>query len=119
MGSENNSLPEVVIGIWSDGQYTIFRPGDLQDDDLTEYGYARDDPGPPGDPGLPWDQQSVTLTAECSKYFRCGSRKRLKKLLMANKLSRDEAERMVRQVCGSGLSYREAWRQIWPQLMVF
>ena len=116
---EENKLPGVVIGVFRDGQYDIFRPADLRDYDPTEFGYARDDPGPPGDPGLPWDQQSVTLTAECSKYFRCRSRKRLIKLLMANKLSRDEAGRIARQVCSSGLSYREAWRQIWPQLMFY
>ena len=116
---ENTGLPETVIGIFPDGSCFTFRPGDLEDYDPTEYGYARDDPGPPGDPGLPWDQQSVTLTAECSKYFRCRSRKRLIKLLMANKLSRDEAGRIARQVCSSGLSYREAWQQIWPQLLFF
>lgn len=119
MGPENNSLPETVICILPDGSCYTFRPGDLQDYDPTECGYARDDPGPPGDPGIPWDQKSVTLTAEYSKYFRCGSRKRLIKLLMANKLSRDEAGRIAQQVRGSGLSYREGWQQIWPQLLFF
>jgi len=51
------------------------------------------------------------------KYFRCRNRKRLKKLLMANKISRDEAERMAREVGSSGQSYSDAWWQIWPQLI--
>ena len=59
----------------------------------------------------------ITIRAKLPKYFRCRSRKRLTKLLMANKFSRDEAERMARMVCGSGLSYRDAWQQIWPQLL--
>ena len=61
--------------------------------------------------------EPIRIRAGLPKYFRCRSRKRLTKLLMANKFSRDEAERMARQVCSMGLSYREAWRQIWPQLM--
>lgn len=52
------------------------------------------------------------IRGKLPKYFRCRSRKRLKKLMMANKLSRDEAERIARQVCSAGLSYREAWRQL-------
>lgn len=115
---ENTGLPEIVIGIFPDGSCFTFRPGDLEDYDPTEYGYARDDPGPPGDPGLPWDQQFV-LETTIAKYFRCRSRKRLIKLLMANKLSRDKAVRIARQVRGSGLCYREAWQQIWPQLMFY
>lgn len=114
---ENNGLPETVIVVWADGIADIFRPADLREYDPTEYGYALDDPGSPGDPGLIWDEP-VVIKAKLPKYFRCGSRKRLIKLLMANKLSRDEAGRIAQQVCGSGLSYREAWRQIWPQLMM-
>lgn len=114
---ENNTLPEVVIAILPDGNCYTFRPGDLQDYDPTEYGYARDDPGPPGDPGLIADEQFVIETT-IAKYFRCRSRKRLKKLLMT-RYSRNAAERMVRQICSMGLIYREAWQQIWPQLMTF
>lgn len=116
MGPKNNSLPETVICIMPDGCCYTFRPGDLQDFDPTEYGYARDDPGPPGDPGLPLDQHFV-IEITIAKYFRCRSRKRLIKLLMANKLSRDEAGRIAQKVCGSGLSYQAAWQQIWQQLL--
>ena len=115
MGPANNSLPETVICMLPDGSCYTFCPGDLKDYDPTEYGYARDDPGPPGDPGLPVDQHFVIETT-IAKYFRCRSRKRLIKLLMANKLSRDKAGRIAQQVCESGLSYQAAWQQIWPQL---
>lgn len=114
---ENTGLPETVIGIFPDGSCFTFRPGDLEDYDPTEYGYARDDPGPPGDPGLPWDQQSVTLTAECSKYFRCRSRKRLIKLLMANKFSRREAEGVAWYFHDLGWNYHDAWQAAWPGLL--
>lgn len=59
----------------------------------------------------------ITIRARLPKYFRCRSRKRLTKLLMANKLSRDEAGRIAQQVCSAGLSYQEAWQAIWPQLL--
>lgn len=62
-------------------------------------------------------QKAITFEFRLPKYFRCSSRKRLIKLLMANKIDRDSAERMAWIVCASRMSYQEAWRQIWPQLI--
>ena len=59
----------------------------------------------------------ITIRTKLPHYFCCRSRKRLIKLLMANKFSRDEAGRIAQQVCGLGLSYQAAWQQIWPQLL--
>lgn len=59
----------------------------------------------------------ITIRAKLPKYFRCRSRKRLIKLLMANKLSRREAEGTAWIICNSGESYHDAWQRIWPQLL--
>lgn len=59
----------------------------------------------------------ITIRCRLPKYFRCRSRKRLIKLLMANKLDRAEAERIAWQVCASRMSYQDAWSQIWPHLI--
>lgn len=51
------------------------------------------------------------------KYFRCRSRKRLIKLLMANKFSRREAEAAAWIINNTGDCYHDAWQAIWPGLM--
>lgn len=59
----------------------------------------------------------ITIRAKLPKYFRCRSRKRLIKLLMANKLSRREAEEAAWTIGNRGESYHDAWQRIWPQLL--
>lgn len=59
----------------------------------------------------------ITIRAKLPKYFRCRSRKRLIKLLMANKLSRREAEGAAWYFHDLGWSYHNAWQRIWPQLL--
>lgn len=49
------------------------------------------------------------------KYFRCKTKKRLIKLLMANKMSRNEAIEMADAY--SCLTYQGAWNVIWPYLL--
>ena len=70
-----------------------------------------------------WTDAAELLTApirirgKLPKYFRCRSRKRLIKLLMANKLSRREAEEAAWIINNTGESYHDAWQRIWPQLL--
>ena len=52
------------------------------------------------------------------KYFRCKSRKRFVKLLMANKFSKREAQGMAAVVYIAGWTWEEAWWRTWP-LLVF
>lgn len=51
------------------------------------------------------------------KYFRCKSRKRFIKLLMANKFSKHEAQGMAAIVYLAGWSWEEAWWRTWPLLV--
>lgn len=70
-----------------------------------------------------WTDAAELLTApirirgKLPKYFRCRSRKRLIKLLMANKLSRREAEEAAWYFHDLGWSYHDAWQAAWPGLM--
>ena len=59
----------------------------------------------------------ITIRTKLPKYFRCRSRKRLTKLLMANKLSRREAEEAAWIIHDTGESYHDAWQAIWPSLL--
>lgn len=59
----------------------------------------------------------ITIRAKLPKYFRCRSRKRLIKLLMANKFSRREAEEAAWIINSTGDSYHDAWQAIWPGLL--
>ena len=59
----------------------------------------------------------ITIRARLPKYFRCRSRKRLIKLLMANKFSRREAEGAAWYFHDLGWSYHDAWQAAWPGLM--
>ena len=59
----------------------------------------------------------IRIRFRLPKYFRCRSRKRLIKLLMANKLSRREAEEIAWTIGNRGESYHNAWQRIWPQLL--
>lgn len=59
----------------------------------------------------------IQIRAKLPKYFRCRSRKRLIKLLMANKLSRREAEAAAWIINNTGDSYHDAWQAIWPGLL--
>lgn len=59
----------------------------------------------------------ITIRAKLPKYFRCRSRKRLIKLLMANNLSRWEAEGAAWYFHDLGWSYHDAWQAAWPGLM--
>lgn len=59
----------------------------------------------------------ITIRAKLPKYFRCRSRKRLTKLLMANKFDRRAAEEIAWFYNNSGCSYHDAWQSIWPGLM--
>ena len=52
------------------------------------------------------------------KYFRCKSRKRFVKLLMANKFSKREAQNMAAVAWIAGWTWEEAWWRTWP-LCVF
>ena len=52
------------------------------------------------------------------KYFRCKSRKRFIKLLMANKFSKREAQGMATVAYLAGWTWEEAWWRTWP-LLVF
>ena len=59
----------------------------------------------------------IRIRGKLPKYFRCRSRKRLIKLLMANKLSWREAEEVAWIINNTGESYHDAWQRIWPQLL--
>lgn len=59
----------------------------------------------------------IRIRGKPPKYFRCQSRKRLAKLLMANKLSRREAEEIAWIIHDAGESYHDAWQTIWPGLL--
>ena len=61
--------------------------------------------------------EPITIRAKLPKYFRCRSRKRLIKLLMANKFDRREAQEIAWICQMSGESYHDAWQAIWPGLM--
>ena len=59
----------------------------------------------------------ITIRAKLPKYFRCQSRKRLIKLLMANKFSRREAEGVAWYFHDLGWNYHDAWQAAWPGLL--
>lgn len=59
----------------------------------------------------------IRIRGKLPKYFRCRSRKRLAKLLMANKFSRREAEAAAWSIRNTGESYHDAWQAIWPGLL--
>ena len=52
------------------------------------------------------------------KYFRCKTRKRFIKLLMANKFSKREAQGFAVVAWLAGWTWEEAWWRTWP-LLVF
>lgn len=60
----------------------------------------------------------VAGSLKVPKYFRCKSRKRFIKLLMANKFSKREAQGMAAVVYLAGWTWEEAWWRTWP-LLVF
>lgn len=101
-----NETPRPMMAAWIGGEWREIKPIDAS--------LILD--AAPG-PAL-WPQETITLQAKLPKYFRCKSRKRLIKLLMANKMSRDEAVRLawaVHDECY--LSYSAAWVLFWPQLI--
>ena len=51
------------------------------------------------------------------KYFRCKSRKRFIKLLMANKFSKREAQWFAVVAWLAGWTWEEAWWRTWPLLV--
>lgn len=51
------------------------------------------------------------------KYFRCKSRKRFIKLLMANKFSKREAQGFAVVARIAGWTWEEAWWRTWPLLV--
>lgn len=106
MGEE--STPRPMMAAWIGGEWREINPisvAPILDASLS--------PGP-----ALWPQETIALQAKLPKYFRCKSRKRLIKLLMANKMSRDEAVRLAWAVHDEGyLSYSAAWVLFWPQLI--
>ena len=70
----------------------------------------------PGDPPQ-WVNAEISIKGKLPKHFRCRSRRRLIKLLMSDKLSRDEAVAIAQMFHNVGISYWDAWTLIWPELM--
>ncbi len=70
----------------------------------------------PGDPPQ-WVNAEISIKGKLPKHFRCRSRRRLIKLLMSDKFSRDEAAAIAQMFHDCGISYRDAWTLIWPELM--
>lgn len=60
----------------------------------------------------------IVCNLKVPKYFRCKSRKRFIKLLMANKFSKREAQGFAVVVRLAGWTWEEAWWRTWP-LLVF
>ena len=60
----------------------------------------------------------IVCNMKTPKYFRCKSRKRFVKLLMANKFSKREAQGMAAVAYLAGWSWEETWWRTWP-LLVF
>lgn len=60
----------------------------------------------------------IVCNLKAPKYFRCKSRKRFIKLLMANKFSKREAQGFAVVARLAGWTWEEAWWRTWP-LLVF
>ena len=61
----------------------------------------------------------ICVNLKTPKYFRCKSKKRFVKLLMANKFSKRDAVKIadcIQEI--TGWSWEEAWWRTWP-LLVF
>ena len=61
--------------------------------------------------------EEIVCGLKTPKYFRCKTKKRFIKLLMANKFSRREAERQAAAVHLAGWTWEEAWWRTWPLLV--
>lgn len=59
----------------------------------------------------------IVCNLKASKYFRCKSRKRFIKLLMANKFSKREAQDIATVAYLACWTWEEAWWRTWPLLV--